>query len=76
MKKIFLIAGARPNFMKIVPIARAFDSHPDRIAYKIIHTGQHCDQNMSDVFFDELGIRNPDYHLNASERITSVLLKE
>lgn len=67
MKKIFLIAGARPNFMKIAPIARAFDSHMDMIAYKIVHTGQHYDHNMSDVFFDELGIRSPDYHLGAGE---------
>ncbi|MBA4369906.1 MAG: UDP-N-acetylglucosamine 2-epimerase (non-hydrolyzing), partial [Desulfobacterium sp.] len=62
--KVFLIAGARPNFMKIAPIARAFEKQ-DQIQYKIVHTGQHYDQNMSDVFFDELGIRNPDYHLGA-----------
>ncbi|MCP3876150.1 MAG: UDP-N-acetylglucosamine 2-epimerase (non-hydrolyzing) [Desulfobacteraceae bacterium] len=62
--KIFLIAGARPNFMKIAPIARAFEQY-SQIEYKIVHTGQHYDQNMSDVFFDELGIRNPDYHLGA-----------
>ena len=65
MKKILLIAGARPNFMKIAPIARAFDSHSDKFSYKIVHTGQHYDQNMSDVFFEELGIRKPDYHLGA-----------
>ncbi len=62
--KIFLIAGARPNFMKIAPIGRVFDKK-DRIEYKIVHTGQHYDQNMSDVFFEELGIRQPDYHLGA-----------
>ncbi len=62
--KIFLIAGARPNFMKIAPMARAFDLHPD-LDYKIVHTGQHYDHNMSDVFFQELGIRKPDYHLGA-----------
>lgn len=60
-----LIAGARPNFMKIAPIARAFDTHQDKIAYKIVHTGQHYDTNMSDIFFEELGIRQPDYHLSA-----------
>ncbi|NWH06063.1 non-hydrolyzing UDP-N-acetylglucosamine 2-epimerase [Desulfobacter latus] len=65
MIKIMLIAGARPNFMKIAPIARAFDSRADDIAYKIVHTGQHYDTNMSDVFFEELGIRKPDYHLGA-----------
>ncbi len=65
MKKIMLIAGARPNFMKIAPMARAFDNCPKQIAYKIVHTGQHYDANMSDVFFEELGIRHPDYHLGA-----------
>jgi len=62
--KIFLIAGARPNFMKIAPIARAFDKYPD-FDYRVVHTGQHYDHNMSDVFFDELGIRKPDYNLGA-----------
>ena len=62
--KIFLIAGARPNFMKIAPIARAFDNQ-SRINYKVVHTGQHYDKNMSDIFFEELGIRQPDYHLGA-----------
>ncbi len=62
--KIFLIAGARPNFMKIAPIARAFDNH-SRINCKIVHTGQHYDRNMSDIFFEELGIRQTDYHLGA-----------
>nr|WP_319491261.1 UDP-N-acetylglucosamine 2-epimerase (non-hydrolyzing) [uncultured Desulfobacter sp.] len=64
MIKIMLIAGARPNFMKIAPIARAFDKTTE-IQYKILHTGQHYDQNMSDIFFEELGIKNPDYHLGA-----------
>ena len=62
--KIFLIAGARPNFMKIAPIARAFDKR-SQINYKIVHTGQHYDPNMSDIFFEELGIKQPDYHLGA-----------
>ncbi len=59
---IFLVAGARPNFMKIAPLAREMDKRPD-LSYSIIHTGQHYDQNMSDIFFQELGIRQPDYHL-------------
>ena len=62
--KIFLIAGARPNFMKIAPIARALDKNSE-IKYKIVHTGQHYDRNMSDIFFEELGIRQPDYNLGA-----------
>ncbi len=62
--KIFLIAGARPNFMKIAPIARALDKNGE-VKYKIVHTGQHYDRNMSDIFFEELGIRQPDYNLGA-----------
>lgn len=64
MITIHLIAGARPNFMKIAPLVRAMDAHKDEISYKIVHTGQHYDHSMSDVFFDELGIPKPDYHLN------------
>ncbi|MFO7751171.1 MAG: UDP-N-acetylglucosamine 2-epimerase (non-hydrolyzing) [Desulfobacteraceae bacterium] len=62
--KIFLVAGARPNFMKIAPIARELAR--DRIFdTRIVHTGQHYDRNMSDVFFDELGLSEPDFHLGA-----------
>ena len=57
---VLLIAGARPNFMKIAPLYRAC---PADIACKIIHTGQHYDTNMSQVFFDELGIPEPQYNL-------------
>ena len=58
-KEIDLIVGARPNFMKIAPIVRVLDAHQDCFSYKIIHTGQHYDQEMSDVFFEELGIPPP-----------------
>jgi UDP-N-acetylglucosamine 2-epimerase (non-hydrolysing) len=60
---IHIIAGARPNFMKIAPIIRAFKKHKNRFDYQLIHTGQHYDKAMSDVFFDELGIPAPDHHL-------------
>ena len=64
MEKIFhLIAGARPNFMKIAPLVRAMDARKSEISYKIVHTGQHYDHAMSDVFFEELGIPKPDHHL-------------
>ena len=62
-KLIYLIAGARPNFMKIAPIVRALDKRSESFEYKIIHTGQHYDEGMSGVFFDELQIPKPDYHL-------------
>jgi UDP-N-acetylglucosamine 2-epimerase (non-hydrolysing) len=63
MPTIHLIAGARPNFMKIAPLARAMDARPEEITYRIVHTGQHYDDAMSDVFFRELGIPKPDHHL-------------
>lgn len=63
--KIILVAGARPNFMKIAPIIRELNKRKnDDLEYFIIHTGQHYDFNMSETFFDELGIPKPDYHLN------------
>lgn len=56
------IVGARPNFMKIAPILRAFETS-GRIRHRLIHTGQHYDEAMNDVFFDELGIKAPDINL-------------
>lgn len=49
--------------MKIAPLVRAMDQRSDEIRYRIVHTGQHYDHAMSDVFFAELGIPKPDYHL-------------
>lgn len=64
-KTIFLVAGARPNFMKIAPVARELARNDGAFCFKIVHTGQHYDRQMSDVFFEELGIRTPDYSLGA-----------
>ena len=64
MKKLFLVAGARPNFMKIAPIVRALQAHGG-LAFKLIHTGQHFDREMNDVFFEELGIPEPDVFMAA-----------
>ena len=63
-KRIALVAGARPNFMKIAPIMRAFESHASSMEPILIHTGQHYDPEMSDVFFSDLAIRKPDKYLN------------
>jgi UDP-N-acetylglucosamine 2-epimerase (non-hydrolysing) len=60
--RIACIVGARPNFMKIAPILRAFEKH-DCLDPALIHTGQHYDSNLSDIFFEELGIRRPDISL-------------
>ena len=61
---LYLVAGARPNFMKIAPIVRALQAHGG-LAFKIIHTGQHYDREMNDVFFEELGIPQPDLFMAA-----------
>lgn len=63
---ITLIAGARPNFMKIAPLIHAIQKAQDQgkdISYRLVHTGQHYDKNMSDTFFEELQIPSPDVNL-------------
>lgn len=60
-KSVLLVAGARPNFMKIAPIQKALDRAGHRTV--IVHTGQHYDDRMSASFFRDLEIREPDYHL-------------
>ena len=65
---IDLIAGARPNFMKISPIIHAIKSaqlNGKNIEYRLVHTGQHYDENMSGSFFKQLGIPLPDINLEA-----------
>lgn len=59
---ILNIVGARPNFMKIAPLHRAFEAHP-KINSKILHTGQHYDAKMSDIFFNQLELPHPHYYL-------------
>ncbi|MFX1443328.1 MAG: non-hydrolyzing UDP-N-acetylglucosamine 2-epimerase [Promethearchaeota archaeon] len=61
-KPIFLVAGARPNFMKIAPLIRELNKK--KIEFKLIHTGQHYDYEMSKIFFEGLGIPEPDIYLN------------
>ena len=63
MKKIISVVGARPNFMKIAPIHFAFSQYKNCITHLICHTGQHYDEKMSKVFFDELGMPRPDFYL-------------
>jgi len=67
--KLILVAGARPNFMKIAPLIRAIRAHNEQVGggemvnCRLIHTGQHYDNQMSDIFFTELGIPAPDINL-------------
>jgi len=63
-----LIVGARPNFMKIAPVIREIEKRKasgGSISYRLVHTGQHYDRNMSGSFFDDLGIPEPHVNLNA-----------
>jgi UDP-N-acetylglucosamine 2-epimerase (non-hydrolysing) len=62
MLKIINVVGARPNFMKIAPLHRAFSNHPN-IQSKILHSGQHYDEKMSDIFFNQLELPKPDFYL-------------
>ncbi|MGQ9876702.1 MAG: non-hydrolyzing UDP-N-acetylglucosamine 2-epimerase [Chloroflexus sp.] len=91
--KLVDIVGARPQFIKLAPILKAIEhynqEHPDHPVEEIlVHTGQHYDYEMSGVFFDDLGLKDPDYHLGVGsgthgyqtgemlKRIEEVLLKE
>ncbi len=56
------VVGARPNFMKVAPVMRAFQRRPE-VVQTLLHTGQHYDANMSDIFFEQLGIPRPDVAL-------------
>lgn len=64
--KLLLVAGARPNFMKIAPLMEALQrvrsAHAD-MEYRLVHTGQHYDERMSQAFFDDLGLPRPDVSL-------------
>jgi len=85
--KILSVAGVRPNFVKIAPLISEMRKHPEMHPL-LVHTGQHYDDEMSDVFFRELEIPCPDYHLGASpggdrihfnevmRRLQRVMLKE
>jgi UDP-N-acetylglucosamine 2-epimerase len=91
--KVVNVVGARPQFIKLAPVLKAikrqnqkYSDHP--IQEILVHTGQHYDYEMSQVFFDELGLKAPDYHLGVGsgshgyqtgemlKRIEEVLLKE
>ena len=66
--KITIVAGARPNFMKIAPIIRAIKkckTEGKNIDYRLVHTGQHYDKKMSGDFFEQLGLPEPDINLEA-----------
>lgn len=66
--KLTIVAGARPNFIKVAPIIHAIkevNKNSEKIAYRLVHTGQHYDKIMSDTFFQELDIPKPDINLGS-----------
>ncbi|MBR9979071.1 MAG: UDP-N-acetylglucosamine 2-epimerase (non-hydrolyzing) [Bacteroidetes bacterium] len=63
MKTFLSVVGARPNFMKVAPLHRALQSFTDQIRHVICHTGQHYDEKMSTVFFEDLELPRPDIYL-------------
>ena len=87
MKKIVTIVGARPQFIKAATVSRAVAGR-NGLREVIVHTGQHYDANMSDIFFEEMAIPKPHYHLGIGsgshgamtgrqlEKIEEVLLEE
>jgi len=86
--KLDIIAGARPNFIKIAPIIEALEDVKDKIQYRLIHTGQHYDKKMSGSFFEQLDIPEPHVNLEVGsgtqaeqtarilERYEALLLKD
>lgn len=73
--KITIVAGARPNFIKIAPIIKAIEkkqSSGAKISYRLVHTGQHYDKNLSDTFFEELNIPQPNENLNVKSGSQSI----
>ncbi len=75
MLKVICICGARPNFMKIAPLMDAF-SRSSKIDALLVHTGQHYDERMSDLFFRELGIPEPDINLEVGSASHAVQTAE
>ncbi len=63
MRDIILVVGARPNFMKIAPILGAIRRLQCPFHPRLVHTGRHYDDGMSGVFFEQLGLPEPDAHL-------------
>ncbi len=87
-RKILSVVGTRPNFMKVAPIVRALERRAEEFEHVLVHTGQHYDAAMSDIFLEELGVGEPDHRLDVGsgthalqtarvmERIEPVLLAE
>ena len=73
---ILCVVGARPNFMKIAPVIRAMKSRASPIPVRLLHTGQHYDQQMNSQYFESLGIQDPDINLEVGSASHAVQTAE
>lgn len=62
-KKILTVIGTRPNYIKVTQFEKEFSKYPDQFEYRLLHTGQHYDRNMRDIFFEQLKLNKIDYAL-------------
>src|SRR3954447_23445363 len=88
LQKVLSVVGTRPNFMKIAPIAARLGERPDEFEHVLVHTGQHYHEAMSKIFFEQLGVGDPDHMLQVGsgsasfqtalvmERLEPVLVEE
>lgn len=67
--KIISVVGARPNFIKIAPFIKVIKQH-NNINHILVHTGQHFDDNMSSIFFNQMNLPKPKYNLDISGGVT------
>ncbi|MCB0721609.1 MAG: UDP-N-acetylglucosamine 2-epimerase (non-hydrolyzing) [Ignavibacteriae bacterium] len=80
MKKILSVVGARPNFMKMAPVHKELQKYKSKLNHRIVHTGQHYDKAMSDIFFKELELPKPHIYLGIgslphSEQVAKIMVE-
>jgi UDP-N-acetylglucosamine 2-epimerase (non-hydrolysing) len=73
MRRVLSVVGTRPNFMKVAPVASALAARPGAFEHTLVHTGQHYDAQMSDIFFEQLGVGEPDVKLEVGPGSHAVL---
>lgn len=66
-KKILTVVGTRPNFIKVTQFRKEFEKFPDLFEFKLVHTGQHYDAGMSEIFFQQLELQQPDFYLGVGQ---------
>lgn len=76
MKKVVIVVGTRPNFVKITQFEKMFAQHGSHFEYKLVHTGQHYDENMSKVFFEQFGLKEPDIYLQIKHKSVTEQIAE